>query len=350
MAAFVDSYVHATKSGNNNTSGRPYPELVVYQNLFDHFMSNELWEKLTYKDIGIECLQDLALEFLQSLLMLYKHASEKDYEILVVTPPGFMYWPVQIQTMVVLVQKALLNLGLRYSITAPNVPLDEDFRPPHWQWPAALAWLSKTIQSFPGFEGYDITLDDATMWDWSVHMHDIVREASIYNFPYTDLEKILCTYRVNGMDKSTVNGISQRRAYHQVEAIDDRNYRHREYPSGFHHQSYPTAALGQGIPEQNIPVGIMSIIEQCNYCLEDLPAHSTREEAVFELAKPLNSWSQMSFETLEKLGPAWQLSKINQAYQVSESALRQFKESLMGLSPVDILALYYAFGPEAFNR
>ena len=177
MAGFLESFVEAGKANSDSTGG-PYPELVVLMNLFDHLSAEDQLAQLLKADCPTATIQLVASEFAQTLIGLHKQAYLKGYQLVTTTPPGFVGWPYPVQLMVLTVQKALQTFGLKFSITAPNMPVDLNFRPEPINWPGTFAWLSKTIQSMPNLEGYDLTLDDVTFWDWSNAMQDIVSESS----------------------------------------------------------------------------------------------------------------------------------------------------------------------------
>ena len=161
MAGYLESFVEAAPTPVAPIRN-PYPELVIMMNLFDHLMATEYYDALMHPDCSRETMTDIGIELIQTMLCAYKHAHAKGYSLLIVTPPGLSQWPHQVQTMVMLIQKALSRLGLMYSVTGLNIRLNGEYRPEHWRWPAVLACWSKTVQSFLGFEGFDLALDNGT--------------------------------------------------------------------------------------------------------------------------------------------------------------------------------------------
>ena len=193
--------------------------------------------------------------------------------------------------MVLTVQKALQTFGLKFSITAPNMPIDLNFRPEPINWPGTFAWLSKTIQSMPNLEGYDLTLDDVTFWDWSNAMQDIVSESPVLTtVAYETYAPILLQVAFDGMDRVMSNGVMDKRLFHEINAMDDRWVDQRQHPArgAAKKQTYPVAGVGPGFTgDFEVPHGIEGLVRLCNDYLDSINPMTTRETAVLEMSKPI---------------------------------------------------------------
>ena len=351
MARYLDSFVDAAPT-RVALMGNPYPELVIMMNSFGHLMASEYYDTLMHPECPREAMTDIAIELIQTMLCAYKHAHMKGYSLLIVTPPGLSQWPHQVQTMVILIQKALSRLGLMYSVTGPNIRVDKDYRPEHWRWPAVLAWLSKTVQSFPGFEGFDLTLDDVTFWDWSALMDEMLLSSRVLDsVSFAAIEHIILKIKCYGMEKGNYLGKPCRVLFHEIAQVPDRIYTYRDHPTtGYEMDTFPRAEIGPGITEQNTPTGLCTILTRCNRALDEMEPNATRDDALRRLKTSWRDWPQGKLSDLEALGPAWELENIQNAYLVSDAQLSRYANVLFKLAPIDLVALYLAFGHEAFLR
>ena len=151
--------------------------------------------------------------------------------------------------MILSLQKALQPAKIRFVITCPDFPVDQDFRPEPTIWPAVFAWLSKTVQSFQGLEAYDLTLDDAIIYDWSLNMNALAQNTGDgRRVTYEEIEAAILgvSFNVEDMRKSKREGIEARNLYHSIRDVDDAMLAHRAYgkPDSYKKQAYPQASLG----------------------------------------------------------------------------------------------------------
>ena len=89
---------------------------------------------------------------------------------------------------------------------------------------------------------------------------------------------------------------------------------------------------------------------RCNRALDEMEPNATRDDALRRLKTSWRDWPQGKLSDLEALGPAWELENIQNAYLVSDAQLSRYANALFKLAPIDLVALYLAFGHEAFLR
>ena len=103
-------------------------------------------------------------------------------------------------------------------MTAPNMEIDESLRPPTTMWPAVFAWVSKSVQSFPQLQAYDLTLDDVAMLDWSFAMTELAESAGRkWSVTYEELAPAFYKISFGGMSKVNDKfGVTTRRLFRDI--------------------------------------------------------------------------------------------------------------------------------------
>ena len=105
------------------------------------------------------------MDYTNEIIKMHQFLRTKESMLCVLTPPGFIYYTEPLKKLVFLVERALKDTTVRFSITAPNMEINEELRPPTTMWPAVFAWVSKSVQNFSNFNAYDLTLDDVAILD-----------------------------------------------------------------------------------------------------------------------------------------------------------------------------------------
>ena len=88
----------------------------------------------------------------------------------------------------------------------------------------------------------------------------------------------------------------------------------------------------------------------CNRKLETLDPATSRIQVLIDLSCSLSSWPVEFNAFMQGLGPAWDVGVIAKAYNLTLVDKTMYTGILRQLSPVDILALYYVFGKDSFER
>ena len=163
MSGYVETMTKANKG--KDTTGKLCPDLGVMMNLFDHLTTTSDYAAMLHAGTTPRTLRSIANRLVGAITKVCLTAELIVYLLVVTKPPGFASWPNQVKSVILSLQKALQPAKIRSVITCPDFPVDGDFRPEPTLWPVVFAWLSKTVQSFRGLEAYDLTLDDAIIYD-----------------------------------------------------------------------------------------------------------------------------------------------------------------------------------------
>ena len=139
--------------------------------------------------------------------------------------------------------------------------------------------------------------------------------------------------------------------FHEIAQVPDRIYTYRDHPTtGYEMDTFPRAEIGPGITETNTPPGLCAIVTKCNRALDEMEPNATRDDALRKLKTSWRDWPQGKLSDLGAIGPAWELENIQNAYMIPDTQLSRYSNALFKLAPIDLVALYLAFGHEAFLR
>ena len=315
-----------------------YPEVLVLVNLFDHLSSSGYGGVITDPHCPAEVIEEAAMEYVKEIIRMHQFLRTKNCKLVVLAPPGFVYFPEPVKKMTFLVERALVETTVRFSMTAPNMEIDENLRPPPTMYPAIFACISKSVQNFSQFQSYDLTLDDVAMLDWSMAMTDLAKSAGRqWSVTYEELAPAFYNIAYKGMTKvNDKRGITTRQLFRDIiEQTTDRNIVNREYPSGSGRQkrTLPRVEVAYDVRTTVLPAGVKKLIDMCNEKLSAMKATQTRDRAVAELLTPLAQWRAVPAMVLENLGVNWKRETILEQYLTTEVAVDEYLAQLWHFLP-----------------
>ena len=131
MVGMVESVTQASEAKMEDareTVNISYPEVLVCVNLFGHLSSSGFGGVIANADCGLDLIQQAAMDYANELIKIHQFLKTQGCRLIVLTPPGFVYFTEPLKKLVFLVEKALKDTTVKFSITAPNMEINEDLR------------------------------------------------------------------------------------------------------------------------------------------------------------------------------------------------------------------------------